>query len=69
VTVEDPAFANWAAGDYHLQKESPCVNAGVNRDWMQPYPRDADGYRRISDAIVDMGAFEYQHAGTMLRVR
>ncbi len=65
----DPAFVNWAAGDYHLQKASLCVNAGVYRAWMQDYPRDADGYRRISDVIVDMGALEYQHAGTMLRVR
>lgn len=65
----DPVFVDWAGGDYHLQKQSPCVNGGVNRPWMQVYPRDADGHRRISDAIVDMGAFEYLHAGTVFNAR
>lgn len=51
----DPMFVS--AEDFHLQAASPCINAGVNQDWMVGVV-DLDGHPRIPDDIVDMGAYE-----------
>jgi hypothetical protein len=53
----DPMFVNVAAGDYQLRPSSPCVNAGLNQDWMTN-STDWNGNPRISCGLVDMGAFE-----------
>jgi len=60
----DPLFVDPAAGDYHLQSGSPCIDAGDNNaPGLQEF--DLDGKPRILDgdgdgiAVVDMGAFEY----------
>ncbi len=47
---------NWIEGDYHLDKDSPCVNAG-NNDASLQYDTDIDGNNRII-GIVDMGPYE-----------
>ena len=52
----DPMFAS--TNDFHLQTNSPCINAGQNRDWMTGAV-DLDGQPRILSDSVDMGAFEY----------
>jgi parallel beta-helix repeat protein len=53
----DPKFANDRIGDYHIQPDSPCVNAGssaaVGTEW-----KDIDGQLRITGASVDIGADE-----------
>jgi parallel beta-helix repeat protein len=53
----DPKLANSRIGDYHIQPNSPCVNAGsstaANVDW-----NDIDGQPRIAGAAVDIGADE-----------
>ena len=58
----DPLFRDAANGDYHLEWDSPCVDAGTN----EGAPAiDLDGIARPIDgdldgvAIADMGAFEY----------
>jgi hypothetical protein len=59
-----PAFLNATAGDFHLQSNSPCVNAGRNayaRD-----PTDLDGNPRIVNGTVDIGAYEYQGIGSVI---
>jgi hypothetical protein len=52
-----PKFAHTAIGDYHLQPDSPCVDAGSTilapGTWA-----DIDGQARIQGAAVDMGADE-----------
>ncbi len=48
---------NHVAGDYRLQSNSPCVNAGLNDDWMHE-AADLDGNDRIQNAVVDIGAVE-----------
>ncbi|MCX6902406.1 MAG: PKD domain-containing protein, partial [Verrucomicrobia bacterium] len=53
-----PLFANPAAGDYTLNLNSPCINAGTNLDWMGS-STDLVGNPRILGAKVDMGAYEY----------
>jgi hypothetical protein len=55
---EDPLFRDAAAGDYRLGANSPCFNTGTNQDWM-PDALDLDGYPRIKDGVVDVGAYEY----------
>jgi len=60
--AKDPKFVDVAAHDFHLQKTSPCVDAGdpdsdpgYDLDGMYK-PRDGDG---DGAPIVDMGAYEY----------
>jgi Right handed beta helix region/Disaggregatase related len=53
----DPAFANSAIGEFHLQPVSPCVNAGSTAlsptNWA-----DIDRQARVQGGAVDIGADE-----------
>jgi len=55
----NPQFAD---SDYRLLPSSPCIDAGVNEEWMSE-ATDLNGNPRISQGfaslIVDMGAYEY----------
>ncbi|MCJ7645922.1 right-handed parallel beta-helix repeat-containing protein [bacterium] len=60
--AEDPKFVDVAGHDFHLQKTSPCVDAG---DPATGADFDLDGKQSPQDgdedgkSIVDMGAYEY----------
>ena len=60
--AKDPKFVNVAGYDFHLQKDSPCIDSGYP-DTLPGY--DLDGKYRPQDgdedgaSIVDMGAYEY----------
>ena len=58
--TNDPRFVNAAAGDYHLQSNSPCLNAGTNQNWMIGATDIAGNPRLDAGGRVDMGAYEYQ---------
>jgi hypothetical protein len=53
---DDPQ--TWEDNDYRLLLDSPCIDAGVNEEWMREAV-DLDGNPRIWNGTVDMGAYEY----------
>ena len=53
----DPLFIDVASGDYRVQSNSPCVNAGTNQVWMVG-TTDLAGSNRIQNGHVDIGAYE-----------
>ena len=65
----DPLFQDPAAGDYHLQSDSPCVDTGDPGFSGQPNEADIDGQMRVWDgdndgvAVVDMGCDEFGSMG------
>jgi parallel beta-helix repeat protein len=62
--TSDPLFVNPAAADYHLQTNSPCINAG-NNSYVSS-TTDLDGNQRIIGGTVDIGAYEFQSPSSIL---
>ena len=64
--VEAPAFIDVDGGDYDIASNSPCINAGINADWMSApqswmdVSRDLHGDPRLVGEYVDIGAYEFQ---------
>lgn len=59
-----PIFVDQSGGDYHLQSNSPCINAGNNT--YVTSANDFDGNPRIAGGAVDVGAFEFQTPSSVL---
>lgn len=53
----EPKLANYQIGNFRLQPDSPCVNAGLTAAVVSGYP-DADINTRVIGAAVDIGAYE-----------
>jgi len=51
---------NFVEGDYHLLKDSPCIDAGDPASIVGPDETDIDGNPRISGVKIDIGADEYE---------
>jgi hypothetical protein len=49
----------WTKGDYHLQTDSPCIDAGYGDLTLDPHQADMDGEPRIMGVMVDMGIDEF----------
>ncbi len=54
--TNEPAFVDLSAGDFHLQGNSPCINAGQNA--YAASNTDLDGLPRIVGGTIDIGAYE-----------
>jgi hypothetical protein len=62
---KEPLFLDTAGGDYRLQGQSPCINAGRNR-YVVRTRDDLDGNPRITNGTVDIGAYEFQGSGSLI---
>ncbi len=57
----NPLFADPGNGDFHLTTDSPCIDAGIpDTTGLNLPPFDLDGYPRIYNGRIDMGAYEWQ---------
>jgi hypothetical protein len=66
-----PLFVNLAAGDLHLQPNSPCINSGLNlyvTNSLAPFKvaGDFDGNTRIAGGTVDVGPYEFQSPASII---
>jgi hypothetical protein len=59
-----PLFVNAAGGDFRLQSNSPCINAGKNSAIRTAI--DLDGHSRIVGGTVDIGAYEFQTPASVI---
>jgi len=59
-----PGFINFSTGNFHLQTNSPCINAG--KDSSGATTTDLDGNPRITGGTVDIGAYEFQTPSSTL---
>jgi hypothetical protein len=53
-----PLFVDAGARNFHLQTNSPCINAGANA--CVSTTTDLDGHPRIGGGTVDVGAYEFE---------
>ena len=68
LTNVDPLFKDSGKDIYRLSQNSPAVNAGTTGDWTAE-DKDILGNSRVSNRIIDIGAYEYQLSGFRLIVR
>ena len=63
---QDPLFVAPTTADYHLSPGSPCINAGDPAYTPGSGQTDLDGHARRVGSAVDLGAYEFQTACTLI---
>jgi hypothetical protein len=65
-----PRFVDFAGNNFRLNRDSPCINAGLNQSWVEG-AKDLDNHSRIDvfSGRVDIGCYEYLPRGMMFKVR
>jgi len=63
-----PAFVNYTGCNFRLSSGSPCLNSGLNQDWMTN-GLDLDRRKRIRYGTVGMGTCEMIKDVTVYRFR
>lgn len=58
--TNDPGLIDVAGKNFHLQTNSPCINAGTSTPGVA---MDLDGRPRVLGGRIDIGAYEFQGAG------
>lgn len=59
----NPLFASMIDGDFHILRNSPCIDAGIVEPWMLG-SLDFDGKPRVIGGTADCGAYEYTSGTT-----
>ncbi|MCX6916872.1 MAG: hypothetical protein NT167_28170 [Verrucomicrobia bacterium] len=62
--TNEPLLANPGEGDYHLEFNSPCINAGKNA--AVAVTNDLDGNPRVSGGTADLGAYELPNPASII---
>jgi hypothetical protein len=67
----DPLFVDLATGNFRLQPNSPCINAGnnsyLNIRWGEfTNVFDMDANPRVQGGTADIGAYEFQNPGSTI---
>jgi len=67
--TNNPVLVDYATGNYRLTAHSPCMDAGLNQNWMIE-GKDLDGNPRLDRwrRIVDMGCYEHIAKGIMFSI-
>ncbi len=60
--TNDPGFVEDTDGNFNLASNSLCINGGGNAYIVNLLANDLNGNTRITDGLVDIGAYEYQTA-------
>ena len=66
IITNNPMFVDSTNGDFRLLRASPCLNSGVNQDWMTNAV-DLDGRARIFEGVVDLGSYETAYTELTLK--
>ena len=65
--TNEPGFVDYDARDFHLVKDSPCINAGLDLGFAG-VTNDLDGLRRPMYRAYDMGCYENLPPAIMLMI-
>ena len=65
-----PGFEDIGGENFRPAANSPCINRGLNQDWMAG-AHDLDNLSRVDrfSGMVDIGCYEYMPRGIMFKVR
>jgi len=66
-TDANPRFVAKDTGNFRLNNNSPCLNTGMNEEWMTNAV-DLEGRKRLRYGRVDMGAYERIYEGSIYTV-